>query len=149
MHEDMGSRGGEEAEILCVRLYEMTEVWEEKLKLRSDDVEGKANQTSSMENEAKKETAEKKSDDNDITCHQCGRVFKNHRALTTHERYCKTGRVDKRGKGAQETKKRGQRAERIENEKDINTLREELMTDMAAIKEERRRLHDEREAFRE
>jgi DNA repair exonuclease SbcCD ATPase subunit len=113
----------------------MTEVWEDKLKSSSENAEEQDHSKPKVE----KDTSQEKNQGDVKTCRLCGKIFKNDRALKTHEHHCK------RKKNAERTD--GKKV--AEDVSDINKLRDELKQDMKLIKEERRLLEKERASLRE
>ncbi len=117
----------------------MTEVREERLEPSPKNMGEEANDDkSSVENEGKTDE-DMKGDMDRRTCHLCGRVFKNARARKTHERYCK----------AKEDAEVEERHDEDQKGEEVLKLREELKGEMEVIREERRKLEEDRHAFRE
>jgi hypothetical protein len=123
----------------------MTEVWEEKSKDGSMNIEDGEHRKQSQEKNVNKETTNEKEKIEGKTCQSCGRIFKNYRALKSHEGICK-GKGKMKTKGKREEEK-GEVSEEIEEE-ELPKLREKLLDEMEAIKEERKKLEQERHAFR-
>jgi DNA repair exonuclease SbcCD ATPase subunit len=119
----------------------MTEVWEEKLKSGSANIEDGGDPKKNVEKNAEKDTTDEKMNVKDRTCHICGKVFKSDNALKIHGRRCK-GKKEKHKK--EEVK--GKVSKDIEEE--LPKLRERLTYEMKAIKEEQRKLEKERSAFK-
>jgi DNA repair exonuclease SbcCD ATPase subunit len=109
----------------------MTEVREEKSESSSKNIGG---ETSDNKSSGENMDEDVKEDIDRRICHLCGRIFKNERARKTHERYCKSN---------------GKEEEYQEGDGDIVRLREELRAEMEALKDERRKLVEERRGFRE
>lgn len=116
----------------------MTEVWEEKSKAGSMNIEDGEHHKQNLEKNVNKETTNENIERK--TCQSCGKVFKNYRALKAHERRCKE-KEETKAKG------KGDIGEEIEEE-ELPKLREKLMGEVEAIKEERKKLEEERHAFR-
>lgn len=116
----------------------MTEVWEEKSKAGSMNIEDGEHHKQSLEKGVNKGTTNENIERK--TCKSCGTVFKNSRALKAHERQCK-GNKEMKAKG------KGEVSEEIEEE-ELPKLREKLIGEMEAIKEERKKLEEERHAFK-
>ncbi len=116
----------------------MTEVWEEKSKAGSMNIEDGEHHKQSLGKNVNKETTNENIERK--TCQSCGKVFKNYRALKSHERECNE-------KGRKKAKGRSAAGEEFEEE-ELPKLREKLMGEMEAIKEERKKLEEERHAFR-
>ncbi len=124
----------------------MTEVWEEKEKIGSVNIEHEEKHKHRAGKNAQKDATMKKAEVDERICHLCGRVFKNYRALKIHGRHCK-------GMGARQEKERKNEEENIEmgeeiEDDDVVKLREKLMYELKAIKEERMKMEEERYAFR-
>ncbi len=116
----------------------MTEVWEEKSKDGSMNIEDGGQHKQGLGKKVTKETTNENIERK--TCKSCGTVLKNSRALKSHERQCK-------GKKEMKEKGKGEVSEEIEEE-EVPKLREKLMGEIEAIKEERKKLEEERHAFR-
>jgi flagellar motor protein MotB len=138
MPKDLGSRDGEEIEIVCVRAELMTEVWEEKAKSDSENIEDKIH----SKEKSDKNVLLKNPESEKRICNRCGRVFKNDRALRAHGRQCqKKGNEEEEMDMVDET-------EDIADEEDIDSLKTEMLSDLKKLKEERQRLAEEKSAFR-
>jgi chromosome segregation ATPase len=138
MPEDLGSRDGEEIEIVCVRADLMTEVWEEKAKSDSENIEDKIHTKEKSDKNAPNENTESE----ERICHLCGRVFKNERALRAHGRQCqKKGNEEEEIDMVDET-------EDSPDEEDIDSLKNEMLSDLKKLKEERKKLAEEKSTFR-
>ncbi|UCE38449.1 MAG: hypothetical protein JSW00_04260 [Thermoplasmata archaeon] len=119
----------------------MTEVWDEKEK-SSENIEEKA----LNKLDAQKDGTSEEMDMDNRTCRFCGRIFKNERARKTHEHHCK--RKMEKEEIEDEKDPKEEQIEEIEGISDVSKLREELMLDLQRLKEERKRLEEERSAFK-
>jgi hypothetical protein len=138
MPKDLGSRDGEEIEVVCVRADLMTEVWEEKAKNDSENIEDKIH----TKEKSDKNVLLKNTENEKRICHLCGRVFKNERALRAHGRQCqKKGNEEEEMDMVDET-------EDSPDEEDIDSLKTEMLSDLKKLKDERRKLAEEKSAFR-
>ena len=104
----------------------MTEVREDKEKPQSEKENGEAESKLNRDIDIVEDSKEVS-----VSCDQCGRIFKNERALKTHERHCKK-RMETTGKLS-----------------DVEILRQELLNEMQAINTERMRLEEEKATFLE
>ena len=109
----------------------MTEVREDKEKSQSGNINEGANNKLNGE----KEVLEEDSQNEQSTCDLCGRIFKNERALRTHQRHCE--------------KKKGVEKNQTHGPSDFDRLKVELFNEMEIIKSERAKLMNERAAFLE
>jgi chromosome segregation ATPase len=114
----------------------MTEVREDKEKSASQNVQHEGSHKENNGNEVPLD----KSDPESRTCPICGRIFKNERARRTHEHHCKK----KKDKGMEHGR---YGAHNVEGSGEFGRLRQELSSEMEAIKTERLKLIDERNSF--
>jgi len=123
----------------------MTEVWEEKMKSGSMNVENGGNPNkNSEENDIRNDSNQEKVNQEVRVCGICGKTFKNNRQLKIHKRHCKE--KDERGK---ERKKIRKYAEDEKIQKEPPDIHQKLMNEMEAIKEERKKLEMERVSFKD
>lgn len=116
----------------------MTEVWEEKAKSDSENIEDKIHTKEKSDKNALHEDTESEK----RICHLCGRVFKNERALRAHGRQCqKKGNEEEEIDMVDET-------EDSPDEEDIDLLKNEMLSDLKKLKEERKKLAEEKSTFR-
>lgn len=123
----------------------MTEVWEDKEKAGSVNAESDGKHKHSAHKNDEKEIVDEKTQQNEVSCDLCGRVFKNYRALKIHKRACKRKKEMREKEGMGEEKRN---ALKDGSEKDIFNLRKKMMDEMEAIKMERESLEEERSVFR-
>jgi chromosome segregation ATPase len=138
MPKDLGSRDGEEIEIVCVRADLMTEVWEEKAKSDSENIEDKIHTKEKSDRNALHESTESEK----RICNRCGRVFKNERTLRAHGRQCQ-----KKG-NEEEEQDMVDKTEDHPDEEDNDSLKNQMLSDIKRLKEERRKLAEEKSTFR-
>ncbi|UCG71041.1 MAG: hypothetical protein JSV09_08605 [Thermoplasmata archaeon] len=122
----------------------MTEVWEEKLKTGSENIEADDKLKQGTEKNDKKDASFEKTHEEEIVCDLCGRIFKNHRALKIHKRACKRKKEMQKKEGEGEAEK----GIKEDHADEIFHLRKKMMNEMEAIKEERRSLEEERSTYR-
>lgn len=123
----------------------MTEVWEEKLKSGSMNIEdGRKPNKNSSEKDTQNDSDSKKVNQEVKICSVCGKTFKNNRQFKIHKRQCK-----EKDQGGKERKKDKKGAEDKKIQKELPDIHQKLMNEMEAIKEERKKLEMERASFKE
>jgi DNA repair exonuclease SbcCD ATPase subunit len=118
----------------------MTEAGEEKLKGAGENANEEAEDNLKDAKEATKDT----SDIEIRTCQLCERVFKTERAKKIHEVHCKRKKIEEESKRKDES---GESKLSARTSLEFDRLKEELTSDMEAIRVERRKLMDEKDSF--